>query len=34
MAAAVKKWAFDNGLMVKRSKELWVRTANAVALSS
>jgi hypothetical protein len=31
MAAAVKKWAFDNGLMVKRKKEMWVRTANATA---
>ena len=31
MAKAVEKWAFDDGLMVKRKKELWVRTANAVA---
>jgi uncharacterized membrane protein YgcG len=31
MAVAVRKWAYDNGLMVKRSKELWVRTANAIA---
>ena len=31
MAEAVKKWAYDNGLMVKRKRELWVRTANAVA---
>ena len=25
MAKAVEKWAFDNGLMVKRKKEMWVR---------
>ena len=31
LAEAVRKWAFDNGLMVKRRKELWVRTANAIA---
>ena len=31
MAAAVRKWAIDDGLMVKRKKELWVRTANALA---
>ncbi len=31
MAKAVEKWAFDNGLMVKRKKEMWVRTANAMA---
>jgi hypothetical protein len=31
MAMSVEKWAFDNGLMVKRKKELWVRTANAIA---
>jgi hypothetical protein len=31
MSAAVTKWAYDNGLMVKRSRELWVRTANAIA---
>src|SRR4029077_18360529 len=31
MAKAVEKWAFNDGLMVKRKKELWVRTANAVA---
>ena len=31
MAKAVEKWAFDNGLMVKRKKELWVRAANAIA---
>jgi uncharacterized membrane protein YgcG len=31
MAVAVRKWAYDNGLMVKRKKELWVRTANAIA---
>ena len=31
MAKAVEKWAFDNGLMVKRKKEMWVRTANAIA---
>ena len=31
MAEAVEKWAFDNGLMVKRTKELWVRAANAIA---
>ncbi len=32
MAKAAQKWAFDGGLMVKRRKELWVRTANAIAL--
>ena len=32
LAEAVEKWAFDNGLMVKRKKELWVRTANAIAV--
>ena len=32
MAKAVQKWAFDGGLMVKRKKELWVRTANVIAL--
>ena len=32
MAKAVQKWAFDGGLMVKRRKELWVRTANVIAL--
>ncbi|ORA34970.1 DUF2207 domain-containing protein, partial [Mycobacterium aquaticum] len=32
MAAAVRKWAFDNDLMVKRPEELWLRGANAVAL--
>ena len=32
MAKAAQKWAFDGGLMVKRRKELWVRTLNAVAL--
>ena len=31
MASAVKKWAFDDGLMVKRKKEMWVRGANAIA---
>ncbi|WP_085145705.1 DUF2207 domain-containing protein [Mycolicibacterium wolinskyi] len=31
MTAAVKKWAFDGGLLVNRRKELWVRTANAFA---
>jgi hypothetical protein len=31
MAKAVEKWAFDNGLMVKRKKEMWVRAANAIA---
>ena len=31
MNAAVRKWAFDDGLIVKRNKELWVRTASAVA---
>ncbi|HEY6650478.1 MAG TPA: DUF2207 domain-containing protein, partial [Mycobacterium sp.] len=31
MAKAVEKWAFDSGLMVKRKKEMWVRTANAIA---
>ncbi|OBC00749.1 hypothetical protein A5784_19795, partial [Mycobacterium sp. 852013-50091_SCH5140682] len=32
MAAAVRKWALDNDLMVKRPEELWLRGANAVAL--
>ncbi|MBU8815711.1 DUF2207 domain-containing protein, partial [Mycolicibacterium goodii] len=31
MAAAVKKWAFDGGLMVRRRKELWLRVANVLA---
>ena len=31
MAKAVEKWALDNGLMVKRKKEMWVRAANAIA---
>jgi Predicted membrane protein (DUF2207) len=31
MAVAVAKWSRDNGLMVKRKKELWVRTANGIA---
>ena len=31
MAVAVAKWSRDNGLMVKRKRELWVRTANAIA---
>ncbi|MDT5326269.1 MAG: hypothetical protein QOF25_3421, partial [Mycobacterium sp.] len=31
MAAAVKKWAIDDGLMVTRKKELWIRTAGMVA---
>ena len=30
-AKAVEQWAYDNGLMVKRKRELWVRTANAIA---
>lgn len=32
MAAAAKKWAFGDGLMVKRRAELWLRLANFVAL--
>src|SRR6476659_1765153 len=31
MAKSVEKWALDNGLMVKRKKEMWVRAANAIA---
>lgn len=31
LEAAVRKWAFDGGLLVKRSSELWVRTASALA---
>ena len=31
MTKAVQKWAFGDRLMVKRTKELWVRTANAIA---
>ena len=31
MAAAVKKWAIDEGLLVPRKKELWVRTVGLVA---
>ncbi|OBB48387.1 DUF2207 domain-containing protein, partial [Mycobacterium sp. 852002-51961_SCH5331710] len=31
LAKAVQNWAFDNKLLVKRSKELWLRTANAIA---
>ncbi len=31
MVAAVHKWALDEGLMVARKKELWLRAANAVA---
>lgn len=31
MAKAVETWAFDNKLLVKRKKELWVRTANVIA---
>ncbi|MCV7068853.1 hypothetical protein H7H51_29740 [Mycolicibacterium farcinogenes] len=31
MTVAVRKWAFDGGLMVKRRKELWIRVANAAA---
>ncbi|MGK2904677.1 MAG: DUF2207 domain-containing protein, partial [Mycobacterium sp.] len=31
MAVAVQKWAIDNGLLVKRRKELWLRAANTVA---
>jgi Predicted membrane protein (DUF2207) len=33
MAEAVKKWAFDNGLMVKRKNEMWVRTAPMAGVS-
>ncbi|WP_099251501.1 DUF2207 domain-containing protein, partial [Mycobacterium sp. shizuoka-1] len=32
MATAVRTWAFGGGLMVKRSKELWLRFANFLAL--
>ena len=32
MAAAVQKWASDDGLLVKRRGELWVRAANVLAL--
>jgi hypothetical protein len=32
MAKAVAKWALDNGLLVRRKRELWVRTANAIAV--
>ncbi|TXI62698.1 DUF2207 domain-containing protein, partial [Mycolicibacterium mageritense] len=31
MTAAVQKWAFDGGLLVKRRRELWLRPANAFA---
>ncbi|KUI17259.1 hypothetical protein AU193_02920, partial [Mycobacterium sp. GA-1285] len=31
LAKAVQNWALDNKLLVKRSKELWLRTANAIA---
>ncbi len=31
IAKAVQEWAFDSGLMVKRRKELWVRTVNLIA---
>ncbi|MDT5194753.1 MAG: hypothetical protein QOH20_1507, partial [Mycobacterium sp.] len=31
MAAAVKKWAIKDGLLVPRKKELWIRTAGMVA---
>ncbi|MBJ7386411.1 MAG: DUF2207 domain-containing protein, partial [Mycolicibacterium sp.] len=31
MAEAVRKWARDEGLIVPRRKELWIRSANAVA---
>jgi predicted membrane protein DUF2207 len=31
MAEAVRKWAYDGGLLAKHSKELWVRTANAIS---
>jgi uncharacterized membrane protein YgcG len=31
MAVAAREWAYDNGLLVKRKTELWVRTANAIA---
>ena len=32
MASAVKAWALDDGLLVKRRAELWLRFANVVAL--
>ena len=32
MAAAVSQWAFDEGLMVKRGKELWLPFANLASL--
>ena len=32
IAKAVERWAFDSGLMVKRKKELWVRTVNVIAM--
>ena len=32
MAAEVSQWAFDEGLMVKRGKELWLPFANFVSL--
>lgn len=32
LATAVRRWAFDSGLLVKRPAELWLRLANAVAL--
>ncbi|ORU98011.1 DUF2207 domain-containing protein, partial [Mycolicibacterium canariasense] len=31
LAEATREWAVKDGLLVKRRKELWVRTANAVA---
>ena len=31
LAVAVRKWALDEGLMVKRGRELWLREANVVA---
>ena len=30
--AAVKKWAIEGGLVVRRRKELWVRSANGLAV--
>ena len=32
MATSVKKWAVDEGLIVKRRSELWLRFANIIAL--
>ncbi|WP_166909589.1 DUF2207 domain-containing protein, partial [Mycobacterium sp. DL440] len=31
MAVAVRKWAFDDGLMVKRRREWWILVANVAA---